>query len=113
MCASYSLRYQYALNKLGVPCYAIDSDVENHSWNIVKLNGKYYYVDTTWMDVDNGDEQYYSRSWNLLTSNYFYDTHFYNGNEKKVCVPTSWPIKCTDTTYDNYDWSANEFEREF
>ena len=46
---------QYLLEQLGIPCIYVegsarDSD-EGHAWNIVKINGQYYYVDAT-----NGDQ---------------------------------------------------------
>ncbi|MDD7219825.1 MAG: transglutaminase domain-containing protein [Clostridia bacterium] len=55
VCAGYAGAVQYLLERLGVYCIYVDGDARNstegHAWNIVKLDGQYYYVDAT-----NGDQ---------------------------------------------------------
>ena len=55
VCAGYAGAVQYLLERIGVPCIYVDGSTqgstEGHAWNIVKLDGEYYYVDAT-----NGDE---------------------------------------------------------
>ena len=47
---------QYLLNNLGVECTVVTGKSkggEGHAWNLVKIDGDYYYLDATW-----GDEEY-------------------------------------------------------
>lgn len=48
VCDSYSKAYFMLCQKAGIPVGRVLSD--NHAWNIIKLNGKWYYVDVTWDD---------------------------------------------------------------
>ncbi|MDE7131457.1 MAG: InlB B-repeat-containing protein, partial [Lachnospiraceae bacterium] len=50
VCNGYALAYKYLLNRVGIECYMVTSRSMNHAWNMVKLDGEYYHVDTTWDD---------------------------------------------------------------
>lgn len=52
VCDGYSKSMQLLLNKVGVDTIIVtgSSKGQSHSWNMVKINGGYYHVDTTWDD---------------------------------------------------------------
>ena len=55
VCAGYARAVQYLLERLEIPCVYVEGSTagssEGHAWNIVRLDGQYYYVDAT-----NGDQ---------------------------------------------------------
>lgn len=54
VCAGYSRAYLMLCRKCGIRCYYMDGKANpGHAWNVVFINGKEYYVDTTWDDNDN------------------------------------------------------------
>ncbi|MGN1382547.1 MAG: transglutaminase domain-containing protein, partial [Eubacterium sp.] len=56
VCAGYAEAYTYILTQIGVPAKNIIYFSGNHEWTLVKINGKWYNVDVTWMD-DNGGQR--------------------------------------------------------
>lgn len=50
VCQGYAAATQYLLEKLDIPCAVVagTADGQSHAWNLVKLDGEYYYIDTTW-----------------------------------------------------------------
>ena len=55
VCAGYARAVQYLLERMDVPCIYVEGDSkdsdEGHAWDIVEIDGQYYYVDAT-----NGDQ---------------------------------------------------------
>ena len=64
VCSGYSLAAFYLLNKAGISTRVItgyggdgSGDV-NHMWNMVELDGRWYNMDITWDDSDEGNISY-------------------------------------------------------
>ncbi|MGN1382992.1 MAG: transglutaminase domain-containing protein [Eubacterium sp.] len=51
ICEGYAEAYTYILEDLNVPVKTISYSKGNHAWNVVKIDGNWYNVDTTWMDI--------------------------------------------------------------
>ena len=60
VCEGYAEAYQYLLQKVGIQSYIVTGTSKDmgHEWNLVRLDGKYYYTDVTWDDPvsSSGDE---------------------------------------------------------
>lgn len=58
VCEGYARAIQYLLQKCGIECAEVAGFIQKengdpdgaHAWNIVKIDGDYYYLDTTWDD---------------------------------------------------------------
>ncbi len=61
VCEGYARALQYLLQKCGVECAEAAGNIikdtgelgGGHAWNIIKIDGDYYYIDTTWDDSSN------------------------------------------------------------
>lgn len=57
VCEGYAKSFKTIMDDLDIPCVVVcgiaqnsKGDVENHAWNYVELNGKWYAIDVTWDD---------------------------------------------------------------
>lgn len=81
VCAGYARAYQLLLNRAGIPSfyvsgksYAPNGQLIDHAWNLVWLDGKCYYSDTTW-DDQSGDlfHEYLNLSKEEISKTHFTD----------------------------------------
>lgn len=77
VCAGYAKATQYLLNKFGIFCTYVtgtarteDGNTQAHAWNLVRCDGEYYYVDTTWGDPVFLQEENIPDGQNLINYDY-------------------------------------------
>ena len=66
VCEGYARAYQYLLRRVGIESTVVtgkssvpgSSKTVSHAWNLVRIDGRYYYTDVTWDDQDS--ELYYA-----------------------------------------------------
>jgi len=117
VCRGYALLYNIITEKLGLNCRYVEGSIQqsldnNHAWNIVEINGKWYCVDATWGDNVNYNK-YFLKSMNTFSlaeyeyhtsdiySNYidageiFADTDNVDGSASNICgvLPSVYNIK--------------------
>lgn len=57
VCEGYARSFKYLMDSLGIPCTLVigkgtntEGKTENHAWNYVQIDNKWYAVDSTWDD---------------------------------------------------------------
>lgn len=66
ICSGYTDLMAIFLNKLGIANYRVTND--SHTWNAVKIDNKWYHLDTTWDDPINKKENILSHTYFLITT---------------------------------------------
>ncbi len=112
VCEGYARAMQYLLQKCGIECAEVAGYIrketgENdggHAWNIIKIDGEYYYLDTTWDDSSNTVQTVKT---NDLGFDYFCITteELLRTRDLELC-PTDMPT--CDATRSNY-YYHNDF----
>ncbi|WP_295158021.1 leucine-rich repeat protein [uncultured Ruminococcus sp.] len=102
VCQGYALAVYDLMLKAGIDCRVVTGKLNggNHAWNIVRLNGKYYYLDAT--------NDSYKQTYRYLNYN----------NEYKYFLKTagSMPSHSTDSSFltspftDNYTYASSNYE---
>lgn len=90
------------LCNLGIECYCVDGTAGggNHTWNVVKLGGEYYYVDLTWDNIDKfNDGSYFP---NKAVHKYFLLTGAEMAKTHNPRNTPAAPPACNGTKYNYY-----------
>lgn len=101
ICGCYSKTTQYLLNLMGIRCVTVSGYAVNdlgqdvHAWNLLMLDGDWYWMDTTWGDpVSYGDAgERIAYDYFCLTTEAMSLDHF---------VDDSFPVPECTATADNY-----------
>lgn len=111
VCAGYSKAFQYILNRMGMFCTYITGTIQdggNHGWNLVRIDGNYYYVDVTWGDpvfvnrVEGSEDVVMNYNYLCCTEYDLFKTH----------VPDDWIVlpQCTMDDYNYYKLNNQYYE---
>ena len=97
VCQAYTMVFKSVMDRLGIECHTSVSEIDDHIWNVVKVNGKYYYVDCT-NDDPTKDRLGRAIHKNLLLS---YDGLIaQNNHTNPTNVPYHINYSCTDKTFE-------------
>ena len=100
VCAGYSKAYQYLLNRVGITAWCVYGTSinpathleESHEWNLVSIDGKWYYSDVTW--DDQGDYRFYMHL--NMNSSQLSESHKFSNFEEYKYLPSA---TSTDANY--------------
>ena len=120
-CAGYTRAFQYLCHKAGLECGYVEGETSegtSHSWNFVKLGGKYYWVDPTWGDtVYEGEDDptrinynYFCVPDSVLYADHIAYTGFVTENYSSPRGTFTLPV-CTDDSYNYYRRAGCYFDR--
>lgn len=112
VCAGYAQAFTYLMRKCGIMC-AYDAGVTSggrHAWNIIRLDGDFYYVDATWDDASTTTQTVKRRdmgfSYFAITTEELYRTR--KSDQRIIPMPVCTATKCNyyvvnGLTVDSYD----------
>lgn len=100
VCQAYMLAFIAAAGELGIKSVPVTSEVMNHAWNLVRIDGSWYHMDVTWDDCMSIDT--------FISYNYFLQSG--NGlasiDHDKADGHRDWTAnkEATNTKYDAVIW---------
>ena len=102
-CSAYANAIQAVFHQLGIPAGRVDSVSINHTWNIVKVGGKWYHMDTTW---DDPSPDIYGQGFSsfLLLSTEAMKRAFNYAHFQADDWEYSASAVCDDTSFDSCAW---------
>lgn len=113
VCADYATGYASLCSYFGLECYTVHGVADGiyswdwHEWNIVKIDGNYYHVDTTWDDpdkeehTDNIQYDYFLKSDDEMGSDHIWDMNvimekLYNEHHEEKLDNSAWKFNYYD-----------------
>lgn len=106
VCQGYALAYHELLSAVGIPSKIVSSESLNHAWNMLLINGKYYYNDVTWNDPVDDVEGRAKHSYFLKSESFYRSIEGGHLEKDDWIVSGDWNIHdASDTSYDNSFWN--------
>lgn len=102
VCEGYAKAFKYLMDSLDIPCVLVigkgtntDGETENHAWNYVKIDEKWYAIDCTWDDpiiIGGGKQSKSSRyKYFLKGENEFNSSHIPEGKLTEDGMEFTYP----------------------
>ena len=88
ICSSYAKAMHKLFDMIGIESYFVSGIAggEHHAWNIVKIQGEYYHLDSTWNDPIMSDgSDFLSHDYFNLSDNIIAVTHSWDREEYPKC----------------------------
>lgn len=90
VCEGISKSYKYLCDKLSIPCSIIVGKAlfvetghnENHAWNVVHLNEKFYHIDVTWDMCNSGSCKYNRYDYYLVPDSWIEKDHCFTKSKE-------------------------------
>ena len=111
VCEGYAKSIQILLNLAGIPCSTVrgTGDGVAHIWNVVKLGGEWYHLDSTWDDNDDGtvDYEYFNVTTERIEMDHIIDEDINsvltrNGHTEDVTIKYNFYVPKCDSLKLNY-----------
>lgn len=104
VCQGYAVAYMYLLEQIGIESEITSSEMLNHAWNIVYIDGTAYHVDVTW---DDPTADVYGR---VMHNNFLLSTTALQTgvNDSDPHDADDFNLTPSDTSYDSYFWQNSE-----
>ena len=110
VCQGYSLAAELLLKRYNINCGIASSNRENHAWNVVEVDNKWYHMDITWDDPAYDVPGNVYHDFVLLSDNALYKQEDC-ANRKDYIAMTIGDAKyknAVDNKYSNFFWKASE-----
>ena len=103
VCEGYTLAFNLLARRAGIPCVMADGVAGGgfHSWNLVKVNGKYRYIDVTWDDPVSMSKFNSKKPFAVIANKKVYTTYFMV-TDKKLSKDHKFSHKAQTKYYQNY-----------
>ena len=105
VCQGYAKAMQYLLQKKGIQAVLVTgyTNGEGHAWNLVKVNGAYYYLDPTWGDASYSQaDDMTGQAGTMPAVNYDYFLVTTQELTKTHQLDENMPVPQCTATQDNY-----------
>ena len=102
VCEGYAKAYSYLLDQVGITNYYCTSDLLNHGWNIVYIDGIKYHVDVTW------DDPLYDQTGYVRHTNFLRSTTGIIATDHVVGGAIDFDHTPSDTRFDSAEWQKSE-----
>jgi len=86
VCSGYASTFRLLMTLEGINCHFVETIEDNHAWNVVELDGKWYQVDVTWDDQGGSiSYKYFMTSNEVLAADGGHDNWFCDCGVAHMC----------------------------